>query len=259
MIFKESRDTIMPMKMRIVVLAAGKGKRMGLETPKVLVPLKGEPVLYHILRSVREAGVDPRPIVVVGENKPLIEAALAEGGFAAEYAMQKEQLGTGHAVLAAQSAAASAESILVLYGDHPFVSPITIKKIISLHVAEGAKLTLATLIVPDFEGWRVSFADFGRIIRSADGEINRIVEKKDGTPEELAVRELNPAFFCFNGPWLWRGLAKLKNANAQGEYYLTDLVKMAMEEGVKISSLVIDAREGAGINTQTHLAAAETL
>ncbi len=247
------------MKTRIVVLAAGKGKRMGIEIPKVLVPLKGEPVLYYILRSVRAAGIDSKPVVVVGENKPLIEAALAEGGFAAEYAVQEGQLGTGHAVRAAEVAAHDAESVLVLYGDHPFVSPATIRNIVNLHESEKATLTLATLIVPDFEGWRVSFADFGRIIRNADGQINRIVEKKDGTPLELAVRELNPAFFCFNGPWLWQSLAKLKNTNAQGEYYLTDLVKMAMEEGVKISSLIIDAKEGAGINTQTHLAAAEGL
>lgn len=247
------------MNTRIVVLAAGKGKRMGVDIPKVLVPLKGEPVLYHILRSVRAAGIDPKPIVVVGENKPLVEASLREGGFAAEYAVQGEQLGTGHAVRAAQAAVGEAESVLVLYGDHPFVSPATIKNIVRLHEAEHATLTLATLIVPDFEGWRVSFADFGRIIRSADGRINRIVEKKDGTPEELAVRELNPAFFCFNGPWLWQSLAKLKNENAQGEYYLTDLVKMAMEEGVKISSLIIDAKEGAGINTQVHLAAAHEI
>ena len=247
------------MNVRIVVLAAGKGKRMGIEIPKVLVPLKGEPVLYHILRSVRQAGIDPKPIVVVGENKPLIEAALTEGGFTAEYAVQEGQLGTGHAVRAAEAMAHDAESVLVLYGDHPFVSPTTIRNIVNLHESEKATLTLATLVVPDFEGWRVSFADFGRIIRSADGAIERIVEKKDGTPEELAVRELNPAFFCFNGLWLWQSLAKLKNMNAQGEYYLTDLVKMAMEGGVKINSLLIDAKEGAGINTQVHLAAAEGL
>ena len=247
------------MKTRIVVLAAGKGKRMGIDIPKVLVPLKGEPVLYHILRSIRAAGIDPKPIIVVGENKPLVEASLQEGGFDVEYAVQTEQLGTGHAVRAAEVAAGGAEVMLVLYGDHPFVSPATIKNIVRLHEAEHATLTLATLIVPDFEGWRVSFADFGRIIRSANGAIERIVEKKDGTPEELAVRELNPAFFCFNGPWLWQSLAKLKNANAQGEYYLTDLVKMAMTEGVKISSLLIDPKEGAGINTQEHLIAAHEI
>ncbi len=247
------------MKTRIVVLAAGKGKRMGVEIPKVLVPLKGEPVLYHILRSVREAGIDPRPVVVVGYNKSLIEAALVSGGFAADYAVQGEQLGTGHAVRAAEAAVGDAESVLVLYGDHPFVSPATIRSIANLHEAEKAMLTLATLVVPDFLDWRVSFADFGRIIRNAEGGIDRIVEKKDATEEELAVRELNPAFFCFNAPWLWQSLARLKNANAQGEYYLTDLVKMAMEEGVKISSLLIDAKEGAGINTQTHLAAAHEI
>src|SRR3989344_1916664 len=179
------------MNVRIVVLAAGKGKRMGIDIPKVLVPLKGEPVLYHILRSVRIAGIDPRPIVVVGENKPLIEVSLREGGFEVEYAVQGEQLGTGHAVRAAEDVARAAEVILVLYGDHPFISPTTIANIIRLHEAERATLTLATLIVPDFLDWRVSFADFGRIIRNADGSIDRIVEKKDGTPEELAVRELN--------------------------------------------------------------------
>ena len=247
------------MNVRIVVLAAGKGKRMGIDIPKVLVPLKGEPVLYHILRSVRIAGIDPRPIVVVGENKPLIEVSLREGGFEVEYAVQGEQLGTGHAVRAAEDVARAAEVILVLYGDHPFISPTTIANIIRLHEAERATLTLATLIVPDFLDWRVSFADFGRIIRNADGSIDRIVEKKDGTPEELAVRELNPAFFCFNGSWLWQGLRKLKNENTQREYYLTDLVKLAMTEGVQISSLLIDPKEGAGINTQTHLVAAETI
>jgi bifunctional UDP-N-acetylglucosamine pyrophosphorylase/glucosamine-1-phosphate N-acetyltransferase len=247
------------MNVRIVVLAAGKGKRMGIDIPKVLVPLKGEPVLYHILRSIRAAGIDPKPILVVGENKPLVEASLREGGFDVEYAVQAEQLGTGHAVRTAEGAVGSAEAVLVLYGDHPFVSPATIQNIVRLHEEGLATLTLATLIVPDFEGWRVSFADFGRIIRSADGRINRIVEKKDGTPEELAVRELNPAYFCFNGPWLWQSLAKLKNENAQGEYYLTDLVKLAMQEGVKISSLVIDPHEGAGINTQEHLAAAHEI
>lgn len=247
------------MNTRIVVLAAGKGKRMGVDIPKVLVPLKGEPVLYHILRSVRAAGIDPRPVVVVGENRPLVEAALAAGGFTAEYAVQGEQLGTGHAVRAAEPHAMNADAVLVLYGDHPFVSPETIRNIVRLHEAEHAMLTLATLTVPDFEGWRVSFADFGRIIRDGHGRVARIVEKKDGTPEELAVRELNPAFFCFNGPWLWKRLAQLKNENAQGEYYLTDLVKIAMEEGVTIGSLPIDPKEGAGINTQTHLAAAETI
>jgi len=247
------------MKTRIVVLAAGKGKRMGVDVPKVLVPLKGEPVLYHILRSVRAAGIDSRPIIVVGENKPLVAASLTDGGFDVEYAMQSEQLGTGHAVRSAQSVAGDADSVLVLYGDHPFVSSTTIRTIIELHEKEHATLTLATLIVPDFEGWRVSFADFGRIIRNAHGNIERIVEKKDGTPEELAVRELNPAFFCFNGPWLWKSLAQLKNQNAQGEYYLTDLVKIAMDEGVVIRSLTIDPKEGAGINTQAHLAAAEGL
>ncbi len=247
------------MDTRIVILAAGKGKRMGIDIPKVLVPLEGVPVLHHIMRSVRAAGIDPRPVVVVGENRPLVEASLRESGFEAEYAVQDGQLGTGHAVRAAQAAVEGAESVLVLYGDHPFVSPATIRNIVRLHAEEGATLTLATLTVPDFEGWRVSFADFGRIIRGADGRIERIVEKKDGTEGELAVRELNPAFFCFDGPWLWRALAQLKNENAQGEYYLTDLVKLAMTEGAKISSVAIDAKEGAGINTQEHLAAAHEI
>ncbi len=249
----------MQMNTRVVILAAGKGKRMRVEIPKVLVLLKGEPVLYHLLRSVVDAGIDSRPIVVVGENKPLIEAALARGGFAVEYAIQGEQLGTGHAVRMAESVARDADSILVLYGDHPFVSSATIRNIVSLHTASDATLTLATLVVPDFEGWRVSFADFGRIIRNADGRIDRIVEKKDATPAELAVRELNPAYFCFNASWLWQSLRKLKNENAQREYYLTDLVKLAMTDGVKISSMRIDPKEGAGINTQDHLAAAETI
>lgn len=249
----------MQMYTRVVILAAGKGKRMGIEIPKVLVLLKGEPVIFHLLRSVYNAGIDARPIVVVGENKPLIEAELTRGGFSVEYAVQEGQLGTGHAVRAAENATVGADTVVVLYGDHPFVSSATIRDITSLHEEKNATLTLATLVVPDFHGWRVSFADFGRIIRGTDGRIERIIEKKDATEAELAVRELNPAFFCFNGPWLWQNLRKLKNENAQGEYYLTDLVKFAMTEGVKIASLRIDPKEGAGINTQEHLAAAETI
>lgn len=249
----------MQMHTRVVILAAGKGKRMGIEIPKVLVLLRGEPVLFHLLRSVADAGIDARPIVVVGENRPLIEAELARGGFAVEYVVQDGQLGTGHAVRAAEETAKGAGSVIVLYGDHPFVSSATIRDIASLHEEENATLTLATLVVPDFEGWRVSFADFGRIIRGADGRIERIVEKKDASEQELAVRELNPAYFCFDASWLWQSLWKLKNGNAQGEYYLTDLVKFAMTDGVKIASLRINPKEGAGINTQAHLAAAETI
>jgi len=110
-----------------------------------------------------------------------------------------------------------------------------------------------TVTVPDFRDWRSQFYDFGRIVRDERGEINKIVEKKDASPKELNILELNTNFFCFNAGWLWKNLKNLKNNNAAGELYLTDLVKAAFDEGVLLSSVNINAREAVGINTKEHL------
>ena len=240
------------MQTRIIILAGGKGNRMQSELPKVLIPLRGMPIIAHLLREVDRSGIDPRPVVVVGQGADAVKRALGSGY---DYVIQESQLGTGHAVQCAEGAlAGKADAVIVLYGDHPFVSAATITKLRELHEREGCVLTMMTVRVPDFDDWRKVLYDFGRIIRDNSGRILRDVEKKDATPEELAVKEVNPSFFCFRASWLWENLRKLKNENAQHEYYLTDLVRIAIDEGERIASMDIDPRESIGVNTPEHLA-----
>ncbi len=249
----------MIMLTRAVVLAAGSGRRMASDIPKVLVPLAGTPLLIRLLTSIVAAGIDAEPVIVVGENKLLIERALNDHGVRVRYAVQAKPLGTGHAVRAAQAACAGAERIVVLYGDHPLVSPATIRALCDAYVAGSGPVALATAIAPDFSGVHAPFADFGRIIRNDAGRIMKIVEKKDTTPHELAVREVNPAYFCFSAAWLWEKLAMLTNENAQKEYYLGDTLQAAIREGYTIASVAISPHEALGVNTPEHLRAAELL
>jgi bifunctional UDP-N-acetylglucosamine pyrophosphorylase/glucosamine-1-phosphate N-acetyltransferase len=174
--------------------------------------------------------------------------------------VQTDQLGTGHAVLSAESlVGADGGHVLVLYGDMPYVSAATIAALAKTQEDTGAAIAMATVAVPDFQEWRAGFYDFSRVVRNPDGSISRTVEKKDATEAELAITEVNPCYFCFDAAWLWPRLKELKNANAQGEYYLTDVVGMAMREGAKIASVSIDPKEALGVNTREHLELLETL
>lgn len=238
-------------KADIVILAGGLGKRMQTELPKVLNELHGKPLICHVLDAVATSGVCEHPVIVVGKKRELVMEAL---GPEYRYAVQEEQLGTGHAVsMARESLVKSSKPVIVLYGDMPYVSAETIRTLAERHVETGAKLSMATVTVPDFDGWRAGFYDFGRIVRDGSEKIVRSVEKKDASLEELAITEVNPCYFCFDSAWLWEHLAKLGNTNAQGEYYLTDLVKIAVTEGIPISSISIDAKEALGVNTKEHL------
>ena len=245
------------MQTEIIILAGGLGKRMQTELPKVLNELHGKPLVSHVLASVAASGTCDNPVIVVGKKREMVIQAL---GPDYRYAVQEEQLGTGHAVLCAREAlGGSTKPVVVLYGDMPYVSADTIRTIATQHAESGAKLTMATVTVPDFEGWRAGFYDFGRIVRDASGKILRSVEKKDATEEELAIKEVNPCYFSFDSVWLWKHLAEIRNANAQGEYYLTDLVKMAVAEGVPIASVSIDPKEALGVNTREHLELLHTI
>lgn len=240
------------MKTRVIVLAAGKGTRMQSDIPKVLIPLNGRPMIQYLLDAIQASGADPRPVLVVGHQSDMVREHVGDG---VEYAEQTEQLGTGHAVLCAESLLAGrADDVIVLYGDHPFVRPQTIAGLQQLHEREGCVLSMLTVIPDDFEAWRAPFADFSRVIRDASGRIVRIAEVKDATPAELAVREVNPAFFAFKAGWLWNNLKGITDNNAKGEYYLTDLVGMAMAQGQRIASMPIDPSEAIGVNTREHLA-----
>ncbi|PIT92909.1 MAG: hypothetical protein COU06_02925 [Candidatus Harrisonbacteria bacterium CG10_big_fil_rev_8_21_14_0_10_38_8] len=244
------------MKTKVVILAAGKGRRMNSDIPKVLLLINERPLLSYLVSSVKESGVDLSPVIVVSpENREIIQSTL---NYTGPVAVQLEQKGTGSAVLAAQDFL-GCDNVIVLYGDHPFISANTIKSLLALHIKEGSLLTLLTILVDDFNEWRAPFSSFGKIVRSEDGRIERIIEVKDATAEQLLIKEVNPAIFCFNREWLIENLPKIKNENTQGEFYLTDLVGMAMKQGVKIASMTSNPMESIGINTKEHLEIARFL
>lgn len=244
-------------KFAVVILAAGQGKRMGGETPKVLRLLAGQPIISHLVDSVQRSEVCAKPVVVVCDEHTLVQDVLGE---ACDYVIQAEQLGTAHGVACAEEFLKDqAEHVLVLYGDHAFLSPETLKKLKDFHLAEGNDATLMTTEVADFEDWRAAFLGFGRIIRDDKGEIVGIVENKDADEAQRKILEVNPMYGCFKSDWLWLNLKKINKQNTQGEYYLTDLVELAFEQGGKISSLKIDNWECLGINRLEELALAEEL
>jgi len=245
-------------QIKIIILAGGLGKRMNHAVlPKVLVSLKGKPLISYLLESVKRSGVCVRPTVVVGAKADLVKEAL---GPDYDYVWQSEQLGTGHAVMcAAPSLKGQAEDIMVLYGDHMLLKPETIAKLSKAHLEGGKVLTMGTVTVPNFEDWRSGFYDFGRVVRDNTGTVCSIVEKKDATPAQLAICELNPSYFCFKAQWLWQNLSELKNENAQGEYYLTDLAHVACRQGAMINTVGIEPLEAIGVNNEEQLKLVEKL
>ncbi|MES2930315.1 MAG: NTP transferase domain-containing protein [Patescibacteria group bacterium] len=244
------------MNTQIIILAAGHGKRMQSELPKALTLLNGKPFITHVLHSIKKSGMCDNPIIVIGQKGDSVRSALGPRYL---YAVQEEQLGTGHAVMCAENIAEKATSILVLYADHPLISAETIQNLIVTHQKEKATITMATAVVPDFNDWREAFVAFGRFIRNDKDTVVKIVESKDATDYEKDIKEVNPAYMCFDASWMWKHLHNLKNENAQQEYYLTDLVAMAFKENQKITTVTIDPREALGVNTKEQLELLENL
>lgn len=243
----------------VVVLAAGKGKRMNASTdlPKVLVPLHGKPLLAHMLEHIKRSVIQTKPVVVIAADLYVIRDRI---GPVCEYAIQESQLGTGHAVLSAKSKLLKYDHVLVLYGDHPLVSSRTIDALVVNHLESGADITLSTLHLPHFNDWFSLFEGYGRIIRDTRGYIVGITEKKDATESERQITEVNPAYYLFKSSWLWQVLPKIKRNNTQGEYYLTDLLEIALREGRVVREVPLeDAQEGIGINTHEELELAERI
>jgi bifunctional UDP-N-acetylglucosamine pyrophosphorylase/glucosamine-1-phosphate N-acetyltransferase len=246
-------------KVQIIILAAGKGKRMNGDLPKVLVPLFGRPMISHLLETIEKIEDKPFgvPYIVVGHGKDNVIKTLGEKY---NYVEQKEQLGTGHAVNTAKhSVKEEADSIVVLYGDHPFISSATIQKLITKQSGTNKKIVMATVKLPDFTDWRANFLEFSRVVRDKDGKILKTVENKDATEEEKKITEVNPCYFCFDAKFLWQELDALKNDNAQQEYYLTDVLKSAIEKNIEVESIEINPKEALGANSKQELEILESL
>ena len=215
---------------------------------KVLHPLGGRPLICYPLSALRMAGVDPI-VVVVGYQAAAVRAACAP--YHVRFAVQTEQKGTGHAVQAAQSALRTfAGDLLLIYGDLPFLRPETFRNLIAAHQSAGAAVSLLTETVGDPTG-------FGRIMRDARGHVRRIVEERDATPEERANCEVNVGVYCADAAFLFRTLARLTPSNAQAELYLTDIIALAREEGLRIGDAPATAGEGTQISSRADLAARE--
>lgn len=241
------------MKLDVVVLAAGKGRRMQSDLPKVLQPLAGRPLLAHVLETVgRLEGA--RAHVVYGHGGEQVQAAFA-GAADLSWHLQAEQLGTGHAVACAMPGIPEDDAtVLVLYGDVPLVTADTLERLLALTrgptPAEPA-LALLTQHADDPTG-------YGRIVRDGEGRVTRIVEEKDADAATRAIREVNTGLLAMRADHLRAWLERLDNGNAQGEYYLTDVVAMAVDGGVPVNALVVqDGDEVLGINDRIQLAEAE--
>lgn len=242
---------------RVVILAAGRGTRMKSDLPKPLICVAGEPMVTRLVRSVKESGIDQKPVVVVGVwGEAMFRDVL---GDSVDYAVQVEQLGTGHALRAAQSAVGGADRVVVLYGDHPFIRPEVIQRLVDMQSSNLDAVAMLTARVPNFDGVFSTFVKWGRILRNVDGAVMAIREAKDATADELAVTEVNPAIFAFPAAWAWSRLEGLKNTNASGEYYLTDLIGVAMSEGVPIVTADADPMDVVGINSPEELIKAEEM
>lgn len=233
----------------VVVLAAGKGTRMKSSLPKVLHPVCGKPMLEHILDMLAEIGPE-RVIVVVGHEAEAVEALCAGR---AQVACQREQLGTGHAVMAAAPLLQDFQgTVLVLPGDAPLLTAETAAGLCTQRQESGADLVMLTLVLDDP-------GTYGRVLRRADGRVEAVVEAKDADERQRAVPEINAAVYAFEARSLLNNLSRIGRANAQGEYYLTDVVAMLASDGQVEAVVAPDRTEGLGIDDRLKLSAAEAV
>ncbi|MBS5910838.1 MAG: bifunctional UDP-N-acetylglucosamine diphosphorylase/glucosamine-1-phosphate N-acetyltransferase GlmU [Paenibacillus macerans] len=238
------------MKKLAIVLAAGQGKRMKSKLYKVLHPVCGKPMVGHVLSAVQQAGCE-RTIVVVGHGAEAVKSYL---GSSAEYVLQEQQLGTGHAVKQAGPLLAGEEgTTVVICGDTPLVTAETLEALVELHTRKGAAATVLTAKMDNPQG-------YGRVIRGENGTVERIVEQKDCSPEEAAVQEINTGTYCFDNAKLFAALEKVTNNNAQQEYYLTDVIGILVQAGEIVEGYAAqDHRESIGVNDRVALAEAEAV
>lgn len=232
-----------------IVLAAGKGTRMKSGLIKVLHPIAGVPMISWPLAAARGAGADPI-VLVTGYQATAVQNTF-QGAADVRCAMQEEQLGTGHAVACAMNELAGFYgTVLILCGDTPLLQADTLKNMLEYHKGNQAAVTVLTADIVDPYG-------YGRVIRDISGHISRIVEEKDANQEEQRVQEINSGIYCMNSGFLFGNISGIGNSNAQGEYYLTDLLSIAVEKGLPCLGLrVADSSEIMGVNDRIQLAEA---
>lgn len=231
-----------------LILAAGKGTRMKSARAKVLHEVFFVPMIHHVLQAILLLRPS-RTIVVVGHQQDEVRRALHD--FPVDFAIQEQQMGTGHAVLAAEQTLAGTEgTVMIVCGDTPLIRNTTLQEMYDFHIASAATLTLMTTHLEDP-------TNYGRILISPDGGVEGIVEEKDASSEQKAIREINAGIYCIEKPFLFKTLHQVGTDNCQGEVYLTDIVSLAVTAGEKVGRFAAScAQDVLGVNSRVELAAA---
>lgn len=238
------------MKMTALILAAGQGTRMKSETPKVLHKICGRSMLGHVLEAVERSGAENK-VVVVGHGADLVIEQMQEPGLT--FVHQKQQLGTGHAVMTAENVLPEEGLILVLCGDTPLITGETLKEFTEFHKKENNSISVLTAVLENPYG-------YGRIVKDSRGGLLKIVEEKDADDEIKKIKEINSGMYCFDAAALKRNLGKISDENAQGEYYLTDLIEIAAAQNEKTGAFPVKNNEEImGVNNRVQLAEAESI
>jgi len=236
-----------------IILAAGKGTRMGdTSRPKVMFKALGRPIVEYLIDSVQAAGVSDI-VLVVGYLQEQVRNYFKDR---VQYVEQREQRGTGHAVMMAKNLLkGKSKAVLVSYGDMPLYKTKTVKKLITKFEIEKPTIAMVTVDLADPDFWAYS-----RVLRDEKGEIVATVEQKDATDKQRKIKECNPSFYLFDADWLWDNLAEIGTDNAQKEYYLPDLISIACDQGKKIVSIKTEVEdEVLGVNTPEQLKKVEEI
>ena len=236
------------MKITAVLLAAGQGTRMKSDLPKVLHPLCGKPMVWHVMEALKTATTE-KPVVIVGHGAEAVQKYLGE---TADCVLQEPQLGTGHAAMQAESLLKDkSDMVIVTYADMPLLRGETFSRLVETQRLNPGPLSLLTVVAQDPRG-------FGRIVRNPDKTVQAIVEEYVATPEQQQIRELNVGAYCFRADWLWNALHRIEKNPKKGEYYLTDILEIAVRDNLPAQAVVHDDFiETIGINTRVHLSEAE--
>jgi len=233
-----------------LVLAAGQGKRIKSDLPKVLHKVCGKEMLKHVIDSIRRSGIDDID-VIIGKGAELVKERTSDKNVS--YSLQAEQLGTGHAVRCAEEFLKDKKGVVAIFaGDTPLIKQSTIERLFKNHIENKNAATILTSIVEDPTG-------YGRIVRDENDQVLKIVEHKDCNEEELKINEMNTAIYCFDIELLVNALGKINNNNNQGEYYLTDIIEILKSENKSVGAVVTEYEETIGVNSRVQLAEAEEI